>query len=100
MENYIILASLFVPLFFLANRSTFAAHIVGGALSYEYIGNSKDIPHHYFVKLTRLQTARYNVFTNVRNGGHCTNSSCFPAQFELLSIVTDPFERNAINTFN
>lgn len=64
-----------------------AAHLIGGELTYKYIGDSTNINHHYQVFVTLHRTTRYTTFSNVMGPNVCVTSSCFPNQTVNLSVV-------------
>jgi gliding motility-associated-like protein len=62
-----------------------AAHLIGGEITYEYIGNAAN-PHRYRVTVVLHRTTRWTTFDGVTGGALCVRSSCFPNQNVPLSI--------------
>ncbi len=63
------------------------AHLIGGELTYEYIGDSTGLPHHYRVNLVLHRTTRWTTFAGVTGPSVCVRSSCFPNQNVPVSIT-------------
>ncbi len=81
------LISVFTLLFILHDSSAKATHLIGGKLTYEYIGDTSGIPHHYQVNVTVFRTTRWITFSNVLGPGVCLSSSCFPNQSIMLTVA-------------
>ena len=64
-----------------------ASHLVGGTMSYEYIGDTSGIPHHYKINITLYRTTRYTTFNNVLGPTVCITSSCFPNQTVTIGLA-------------
>lgn len=64
-----------------------SAHLIGGEITYKYIGDSTNIAHHYQVFITLHRTTRWTTFSNVMGPNVCVRSSCFPNQTVNLSVV-------------
>lgn len=64
-----------------------ASHLVGGILTYKYIGDSTNIAHHYQVNVTVYRTTRWSSFSSVNGPPVCVSSSCFPNQTISLSVA-------------
>ncbi|MCC5917210.1 MAG: T9SS type A sorting domain-containing protein [Cryomorphaceae bacterium] len=65
-----------------------SAHLVGGTLSYEYIGDSTSIPYHYRIKLTLMRTTRYTTLNIGNSYQVCVRSSCIPNQTVTVTQTT------------
>jgi hypothetical protein len=64
-----------------------ACHLVGGELTYEYIGDSTGTPHHYRINLVLHSSTR---FCNINLAGSyqvCVRSSCFANQTVTVTTV-------------
>lgn len=64
-----------------------AAHLVGGTMTYEYIGDTSGIPHHYQINITLYRTTRYTTFNGIVGPNVCVASSCFPNQSVNMAIA-------------
>ena len=62
-----------------------AAHLIGGEVTYEYIGTTQ-FPHRYRVNVVLHRTTRWTTFDGITGGALCVRSSCFPNQNVPLSI--------------
>lgn len=55
-------------------------------MTYEYIGDSTGIPHHYQLNVTLYRTTYWTLYSGVTGPSVCVNSSCFPSQNIHLNI--------------
>ncbi|TVQ76462.1 MAG: hypothetical protein EA358_09255, partial [Flavobacteriales bacterium] len=62
-----------------------AAHLIGGEVTYEYIGTTQ-FPHRYRVNVVLHRTTRWTPFDVITGGALCVRSSCFPNQNVPLSV--------------
>lgn len=62
-----------------------ADHLIGGEITYEYIGTTAN-PHRYKVNIVLHRTTRWTPFAGVTGGALCVRSSCFPNQNVPLTI--------------
>ena len=80
-------ALVFISIFSVLPKMVKGDHLIGGELTYEYIGDSTGIPHHYRVNLVLHRTTRWTTFSGVLGPSVCVRSSCFPNQNVPVSIV-------------
>ncbi|MCC5918795.1 MAG: T9SS type A sorting domain-containing protein [Cryomorphaceae bacterium] len=76
MRNHVFVAVL-IMLFTLSNNSK-AEHLIGGELTYEYIGDSTQIDHQFLVRLKVYTTTKFTTFGPDSAIRVCIYSSCFP----------------------
>jgi hypothetical protein len=72
--------ALFISFFLFTGHKSNASHLIGGDISYEYIGDSTNTPHHYLIKVRLIRTTKYTILNLASSYQVCTRSSCFPNQ--------------------
>ncbi|MCC5916714.1 MAG: T9SS type A sorting domain-containing protein [Cryomorphaceae bacterium] len=79
-----------ILIIFSANHTTRAAHLVGGELTYRYIGDSTNTPHHYLVSLKLLRSPHYTTLNVPQSYNLCLTSTCFPNQTITVNQTSPP----------
>ncbi|MCC5916833.1 MAG: gliding motility-associated C-terminal domain-containing protein [Cryomorphaceae bacterium] len=86
MKRFFLLFALPVLTLFLGQpQQADAAHLIGGELTYKYIGDSTNIPHHYRIDLVLHRTTRWTTLNLGASYQVCIRSSCHPNQTITVS---------------